>query len=134
MELAKLVASWSKDESTKVGAVLVDERKVVLGLGYNGFPRGINDEVEERKQRPTKYLYTIHAEENAILNSNNSNLINSTIYCTFFPCPNCMGKLINVGVKKVVSYKKGMDNERWKEKFEISTEMCRESQIITKLY
>ena len=57
-EMAKLVASWSKDTNTKVGAVIVDQDNIVMSMGYNGFPRGCDDSIESRYDRPDKYLYT----------------------------------------------------------------------------
>jgi len=134
LDLAKTVSNWSKDQSTKVGAVIVDNRNIILGLGYNGFPRNINDNIQERNQRPNKYKFTIHAEENAILNSNQSNLINSTLYCTFFPCPNCMCKIINVGISRVVTIENTLYNKRWEEDFKISKEMAIEAGIELTLY
>lgn len=67
--MAKLVSSWSKDRSTKVGAVLVSQDNYVLGVGYNGFPRGVDDDIESRHDRPSKYDWTEHAERNAIYNA-----------------------------------------------------------------
>jgi len=69
LDLAALAATRSKDHSTKVGAVIVDTMRNVIATGYNGFPAGINDDLEERHQRPMKYFYTVHAEENAILSA-----------------------------------------------------------------
>ena len=69
MEVADLqVAQWSKDHSTKVGAVIVKDG-VILTTGYNGFPRGCNDDLEERHERPEKYQWVIHAETNSIINA-----------------------------------------------------------------
>ena len=65
--LAKHISMWSKDPSTKVGAVLADAQHIVVGLGYNGFARGVEDSEERLYDRPTKYRYVVHAEVNAIL-------------------------------------------------------------------
>jgi dCMP deaminase len=68
LELAKHVASWSKDPSTQVGAIIVDpETRVVLGMGYNGFPRGVDDHPDRYANRELKYSLVVHAEANAIL-------------------------------------------------------------------
>ena len=56
IELAKHVAGWSKDKSTGVGAIIVDDDKRVVSMGYNGFPAGCDDEVESRHERPAKYM------------------------------------------------------------------------------
>ena len=66
MELAKLVATWSKDTSTKTGAVIVGPDKEIRATGYNGFVRGVDDDVFERFERPTKYDFFEHAERNAV--------------------------------------------------------------------
>lgn len=105
MEMAQLVSSWSKDRSRKVGAVIVDNRNTVLAIGWNGFPRGIDDEsFEERHQRPAKYAWTEHAERNAIYNaaSTGTNLSGSTIYVPWFPCVDCARAIIQSGVDSVV--------------------------------
>ena len=69
MELAKLVATWSKDTSTKTGAVIVGPDKEIRATGYNGFVRGVDDDVFERFERPTKYDFFEHAERNAVYNA-----------------------------------------------------------------
>ena len=69
MSVASLVATWSKDRSRKCGAVIVDSRNVLVSLGWNGFPRGVADSPDYRHERPEKYLWTEHAERNAIYNA-----------------------------------------------------------------
>lgn len=106
MEMAKLVASWSKDRSRKVGAVIVDDRNTVLALGWNGFPRGINDTIEARHERPDKYDWTEHAERNAIYNAaaTGTKIAGATIYLPWFPCVPCARAIIQSGIDKVVCY------------------------------
>ena len=103
IELAKHVSTWSKD-TTKVGAVIVDDNNIVLSLGYNGFPRKADDDLEERKERSVKLLYTIHAEENAILNAARKgiSLEGSTMYLQWFPCMECAKRIVNSGIKRLV--------------------------------
>src|SRR5450759_3287372 len=72
IELARFVADWSKDPSTKVGAVIVRPDRTVAALGYNGFPRGVLDHSERYDHRPTKYEMVVHAELNSILNTRES--------------------------------------------------------------
>src|SRR5664280_2545750 len=79
LDLAKHIAQWSKDPKTKVGAVIVDEDNIILGIGYNGFPRGVQDYSERYNDRDTKLKYVVHAELNAILNTNRS-VKDATIY------------------------------------------------------
>ena len=69
LSMAKLIATWSRDRSTKVGAVIVGPNREVRSVGYNGFPRGVNDAIESRYERPGKYDWTEHAERNAIYNA-----------------------------------------------------------------
>lgn len=104
MELAYRVASWSKDPVTQVGAVIVNERKQILGIGFNGFPRGVDDDEKKYTNREIKLLYVCHAERNALDNC----LIdlhnqNATLYCTFFPCTDCAKSIIQRGIKRVVT-------------------------------
>lgn len=100
LKLAELVASWSKDPSTRVGAVIVDDLRLVRGLGYNGFPRGVADDDRLRKKE-TKYPLVVHAEANAILNSNGS-VRGCTLYSTQIPCHECCKLLIQAGISWVV--------------------------------
>ena len=74
MKMAEHVKTKSKDRSTQVGAVIVGEGHVVLSVGYNGFPRGVNDDIDSRYERPAKYMWTEHAERNAIFSYSPSNV------------------------------------------------------------
>lgn len=106
MGMAVLSALRSKDPSTQVGAVIVNEDKRVVSIGYNGMPRNIADEDltwEKGEGLNSKYLYVCHAELNAILNARNgASLQNCTVYVTLFPCNECTKALIQVGIKEVV--------------------------------
>lgn len=103
MEMAWLVAGWSKDPSTKVGAVIVDSKRRVLGHGYNGFPRGVDDCPDRYADREQKYPRVVHGEMNAILNSGDlGQLSGSTLYVTMPPCCECAKAIIQVGISKVV--------------------------------
>ena len=101
LNLAKLVASWSKDKSSKVGAVAISEARVVLETGYNGIPRGVHD-LDERLERPAKYLWTAHAEENLVAHAARKQLEGTTVYVTHVCCCACARMLINSGVATVV--------------------------------
>jgi dCMP deaminase len=107
MELAKHVAQWSKDPSTKVGAVIVRDN-IVLGQGYNGFPRGVGDHDERYNDRSIKLKYMVHAEPNAILNAQQS-VKGATLY--LWPtlgiqpcCCDCAKFVIQSGIKRVIYY------------------------------
>ena len=106
MGLALLSAQRSKDPSTQVGACIANKDNKVMGLGYNGLPRGCSDddfpwEREGDDPTLTKYAYIVHAEANAILNST-SNLYGSRIYVALFPCNECAKQIIQSGIKEVV--------------------------------
>lgn len=104
IELTNLIRFWSKD-NFKVGAVIVNDDRVVLSTGYNGFPRGFPDTLERLEDKETKRLYAIHAEENAILNAAKNGICinNSTIYISSFPCLNCAKRIVNSGIKEVIT-------------------------------
>ena len=127
LELCKLVSSWSKDPSTKVGAVIVDQDKRVVSLGYNGFPKGVNDFDSRYDDRSLKYKYVVHAERNAIVFAK-TDLKDCIIYTwPLMPCSACAGIIIQSGIKKVISVVN--DNERWSEEFEFSKQMFNEVGI-----
>lgn len=117
MLTAFLIAERSKDPSTQAGAVIVDQNNIVIGLGYNGFPRGCADDQlpweREGELAETKYAYVVHAEENAVYNANKSTA-GAKIYCTLFPCNECVKTLIQSGVKEVIySSDKYHDQSPW---------------------
>ena len=105
MALAHLSAVRSKDPSTQVGAVIVDSNNRVVGLGYNGFPRGCDDEKfpweREGEFLDTKYAYVVHAELNAILNANKL-IENCRLYVSLFPCNECSKAIIQSGIKEII--------------------------------
>ncbi len=105
MRMAHVISMRSKDPSTQVGAVVVNDDNVVVGVGYNGFPRGIKNDAlpweREGDFENTKYPYVCHAEENAIYNANNSTK-GCKIYCVQFPCNECTKTLIQTGIKEVI--------------------------------
>jgi dCMP deaminase len=105
MRMAHVIAERSKDPSTQVGAVVATPDNVVVGLGYNGWPRGISAEAlpweREGDLEDTKYPYICHAEENAIYNANRQT-DGDKIYCTLFPCNECAQTIIQTGIKEVI--------------------------------
>lgn len=106
MSIAYIASLRSIDPHTKVGAVLVDSEHHIVGTGYNSFVKGIDDTQlpleREGSFLSTKYPYIVHAEINCILNSITTSLIDSTLFCTLFPCNECMKAIINKGIKEVV--------------------------------
>ena len=100
-QLAALVASWSKDPVTQVGAAAVDSQRRLLEVGFNGLPQGVED-LPERMLRPAKYLWTTHAEANLVATAARSRLAGSTVFVTHLCCAQCAALLIQSGVSKVV--------------------------------
>ena len=133
--LAKYIAEWSKDPSTKVGAVIVDRRNRIVSLGFNGFPQVVPDYKRYLQDRKEKYLRTIHAEVNAILFSNRS-LNGHTIYTwPFAPCANCMNTIVQSGITRVVSLH--IDEERrqrWESSLKVSYDIADLAGIDLVLY
>lgn len=136
MDMARHVAAWSKDKNTKLGAVIVDDENTILSIGYNGFPRGSNDNIEERYERPQKYLYTEHAERNAIYNAvrHGVSLKGSTIYVPMFPCVDCARGIINSGIKTVVTYEPNFYDEKWGDSFKVSHQLFEECGVEIKIF
>ena len=129
LEMAGLVASWSKDPSTKVGTIAVRNR-TVIAQGYNGFPRGIDDN-DRLDNRTVKYMYIVHSEMNAIYNAaeNGVSLKGSTIYTVGLPvCHDCAKGLIQVGIKRVVTPEIETP-ERWLKSLSLTEEMFKEADI-----
>ena len=134
LRLALEISTWSKDRSTQVGAVIVGEDRSPGPYGYNGFPRFIDDEKEERHIRPSKYEWTEHAERNAIYNAARMGvaLKGSTMYVTHVPCADCARAIIQVGITRVVTIASCMEGgflERWSEAAEVTREMLAEANI-----
>jgi dCMP deaminase len=107
MGVAFLSSMRSKDPSTQVGACLVNADKCIVGIGYNGFPRGCSDDILpwSRSASDTlhrKYPYVVHAEVNAILNKCSASIRGATLYVALFPCNECAKVIIQSGIREVV--------------------------------
>lgn len=125
LNLARHVAGWSRDPSTKVGAVITKNNRVV-SLGFNGIPSGLDDEIY-LQTRETKIACVIHAEANAVLSANIP-LADCTIYTTSAPCSNCAATIIQSGIRRVVM--SSVDRElakRWN--YHLSEQMFNEVGI-----
>lgn len=118
MDLASHIAQWSKDPSTKVGAVIVDSSRRVIGLGYNGFARGVRDLDERYAEKMVKYRLVVHAEANAILNSN-SRVRECTLYASKAPCSECAKLIVQSGIIRIISPSWSLDKP-WAEDGEFS--------------
>jgi len=128
------VASWSKDPSTKVGAIIVRPDRRIVSTGYNGFPRNVDDAPELIADRAVKYKRTVHAELNAILQAREP-LDNTELYCTFPPCASCAGAIVQAGVKHVSWISASPDTiNRWAEEWKHMIEMFKQAKITTWSY
>tara|TARA_R110001592_G_scaffold153111_1_gene381191 strand:- start:2621 stop:3073 length:453 start_codon:yes stop_codon:yes gene_type:complete len=134
LNIAEQVKEKSKDKRTHIGAVIVGKDNEILSTGYNSFPRGIDDDVEERQVRPEKYYWIEHAERNAIYNAARIgvSLRESTMYLTCgIPCSDCAKGIISSGIKRI--YCKIQDTTRnreyWDEHAKRSLQMFKESGV-----
>lgn len=130
LALAGLVATWSKDPSTGVGAVIADARNRVVSLGFNGFPRAVDDSRIADMSRDEKLRRTIHAEENALLFAGRP-LDGCTAYVTHPPCARCAAKLVQAGIGRVVVGDGGpYFNTRWADDLASALAIYAESGVI----
>ena len=137
--LAKHIAGWSKDPSTRCGAVAVGRYGQILSQGYNGFARGISDSPERLSDRSQKYKFTIHAEMNCIFNASLTgvSLKDSDLYVYGLPvCDNCAKGIVQVGFSRVYTCYPAAAEERreWFESYKITREMFVEARIVAELY
>jgi len=138
MSLAYQIAFKSKDASTKVGCVIVGPDNEIRTTGYNSFPRGINDDVPERQERPEKYKWIEHSERNAIYNAARVGipLKGCRIYLPWIPCTDCARAIINVGITKIIvddrpnnPWKSPERMSRWKDDMNRSLKMLSEAGV-----
>jgi dCMP deaminase len=130
MRIANEIATWSRDPSTKVGCVLVKDKKII-STGYNGFPQNISDDLNRLNDREFKYEATIHAETNAIITAalHGISTEGSTAYTTFHPCSRCAAALINAGTAEVYVSARGGIPERWLENFLLAARLFEEAGV-----
>lgn len=125
LELAHTVSQWSRDPSTKVGAVIATEDHRILSLGFNGFPRGVDDDCKRYENKALKYKLVCHAERNALDNAH-FDVTGATLYCTLFTCNECAKSIIQRGIKTVITPRpniiEGDDKYNWKEALEMYQE------------
>ena len=131
---AQEISTWSKEHGKRVGAIIVDDNNVARSEGFNGFPRGINDDVVERHGRESgmKYLWSVHAEQNAIFNAVNSGtrIKGCRMYVTVFPCTTCAKAAIQCGIKEIIAPEPDFNDPKWGEEFRVVQEMLEEAGIL----
>lgn len=141
LDVAKTFSKFSKDPSTKVGAVIVDREGRVVGTGYNGFPRGVSDDPERYNNRELKYELVVHAEVNAVLTAGHQ-ARGGTLYV--YPgfgspcmCTGCAKAAIQAGIRRVVGLNEEIDAERlarWSASLHNAQLMCDEAGLEVSIY
>ena len=137
-KIADQIKEKSKDNHTKIGAVIVGKDKEIVSTGYNSFPRGIEDNKKERQERPEKYYWFEHAERNAIYNAALIGV--STKGCTMYltcgiPCADCARGIINAGIIRIFAVRDGeAKSQKWKDSAERSMEMFKEAGVDVQCY
>jgi dCMP deaminase len=136
--IAHQVKLKSKDRYTQIGAVVVGSDNQIVSTGYNSFPRGIDDSVDERQERPEKYYWFEHAERNSLYNAALIGV--STKGCTMYltcgiPCSDCARGIINSGISKIVCERiGGAVGNLWDEHAKRSIEMFNEAGVKIEYY
>ncbi len=130
LKMAQLIATWSRDPSTKVGAVIVTPENVVVSVGYNGFAQRMPDVESHYTDREAKYSRIVHSETNAIVLAR-GDVRGHTLYVTLPPCDRCAVTIIQAGISRVVCPEAvNRDAEqRWKEAFEKARQYFEESGV-----
>ena len=143
-DMCEVISRKSKDPSTKVGCVITGKNNSVISTGFNGFPIGVEDELtyveydkikkSKRYERPEKYSWTAHAEENAIAFAarNGVSTSGATLYVNrMMPCTRCTRLIIQSGIKKVVVLIDVPEKtlKRWKEDNDIAEQMLKEAGV-----
>jgi len=131
MDMLELVATWSKDRSRKTAALIVDQRNVLLSIGWNGFPRNIDDGVYDRHERPAKYQWTEHAERNAIYNAAAVGipLLGARMYLGWYPCADCARAIIQAGIRELICIEPDWNDPQWGKDFAMVEGMLGEGGV-----
>jgi dCMP deaminase len=136
IDVATQIAALSKDPSTKVGALIIGPANEIRASGWNGFPRGVVDSTQRWNDKPTKYKFVVHAEQNAICNAARAGVSTegcSLLVTALHPCNECAKSIVQAGIKKV--YAPWPDDEsRWAASFEVAVEIFREAGVDVEFY
>ncbi len=129
LNLARLIASWSKDPSTQVGSVIVDPMLRIVATGFNGLPSGVEDTIDRLSDRSIKYDMVVHAERNAIIDAKRDLSGTSLYVWPIMPCSVCAAMVIQTGVTEVISVE--TDDQRLIDscRFELTQEMFSEANV-----
>jgi dCMP deaminase len=134
LRLAKEVSKWSIDPSTKVGCILVRNKRVI-STGYNGFPKNISDNFDRLLDREKKYEITVHAEVNAVTTAalHGVSTEGCSAYLTFNPCSSCAAVLINAGISAVYVIGGQIMPDRWLNNFITASNLLAEAGVEQKV-
>jgi dCMP deaminase len=134
-ELARYVGQWSKDRSTKVGCVISTPDRQIVSIGYNGFPRGIDDGQDARHSSPTKYLWTEHAERNAIYGAARLGIATNgcEMFLSWFPCMDCARAIVQAGISRLVAIQPDALDPKWGQQFVAARELLEEARVTISL-
>jgi dCMP deaminase len=135
LALAEHIGEWSKDRSRKVGCVIVGPNNEIRSTGYNGFPRGVNDDIDARHTRPQKYSWTEHAERNAIYNAAYAGISISgcRMYVPWYPCMDCARAIVQVGIRTLVGHEPNWEDPQWGADFKLVRELFTEVRLDLRL-
>lgn len=137
LTLAKTVSTWSKDPSTKIGAVAVGQNGQILSQGYNGFPRGVEDSQRRLNDKEVKYKFVVHAEQNCIYNAtlNGVSLNGADLYVHGLPvCSECAKGVIQVGIKRVFICHPAEIAPIWQDAYKFTKQMFQEADVMAVRY
>ena len=136
IQLARHIGEWSKDRSTKVGCVIVGPNNEVRCTGYNGCPRNVDDDNEERHARPAKYIWTEHAERNAIYNAARTGVPvdGCRMYLPWCPCMECARAIVQSGISELVAIEPELDDPQWGEDFKVALLLFSEAGVRVRWY
>jgi dCMP deaminase len=134
MDLAKHISTWSKDRSTKVGAVIVNDDRRIISTGYNGLTIGLNDKLDMFSERPLKYKVAERAERNAVYSAARIgvSVFGCTMYSTCHPCADCARAIVQSGLAGLCCPKPDFKDERWGEDFVIADNILNAAKIKVK--
>jgi len=129
--LAAQIATWSKEPNTRVGCIIVNDKRRIIATGYNGFPRGVKDTMDRIEDREMKLAMTLHAEENALLFAGQA-VEGCTAYVTHPPCSLCTAKLIQCGIKRIVHAKLIDESfrKRWGASLTLGRQLAAEAMVV----
>jgi dCMP deaminase len=134
LALAEHISQWSRDPSTRVGAVIVNEQRRIISVGYNGLAQGVKDSPERYENRELKLKLIVHAEMNALAFAQRD-LTGCTLYAwPFMPCSRCASMVIQHGIKRVVAPEASSElQERWREDLALTQVMFEEVGIVLEI-